>query len=67
MIERGCWIGAGVTIYPGVTVREGCVVNACAVLTASTEPNGLYGPLAAGRIKDLAADDARPAAIPALR
>lgn len=23
LIERGCWVGAGVTIYPGVTVREG--------------------------------------------
>ena len=54
LIERGCWIGAGVTIYPGVTIREGCVVNAGSVVTTSTEPNGLYGPAAAVRIKDLA-------------
>ena len=54
LIERGCWVGAGVTIYPGVTVREGCVINAGSVLTTSTEPNGLYCPPAAVRTKDLA-------------
>lgn len=53
LIERGCWIGAGVTIYPGVTVREGCVINAGSVLAGSTEANGLYGPAGASRIKDL--------------
>jgi putative colanic acid biosynthesis acetyltransferase WcaF len=53
VIERGCWIGAGVTIYPGVTVREGCVINAGSVLTTSTEANGLYCPPAAVRVKDL--------------
>ena len=53
LIERGCWIGAAVTIYPGVVVREGCVVNAGSVLTTSTEPNGLYRPSPATRAKDL--------------
>lgn len=53
LIERGCWLGAGVTLYPGVTVREGCVVNAGAVLSHSTEANGLYCPPSATRIKDL--------------
>lgn len=52
-IERGCWIGAGVTIYPGVRVGEGCVINAGSVLVSSTEPNGLYCPPAAQRTKDL--------------
>lgn len=54
LIERGCWIGAAVTIYPGVTVREGCVINAGSVLASSTEPNGLYASAAAVRVKDLA-------------
>ena len=54
LIERGCWIGASVTIYPGVTIREGCVINAGSVVATSTEPNGLYAPLFASRIKDLA-------------
>jgi putative colanic acid biosynthesis acetyltransferase WcaF len=53
LIERGCWIGAGVTIYPGVTIREGCVVNAGSVLMKSTESHGLYCPPAAHRLKDL--------------
>jgi len=56
IIERGCWIGANVTIYPGVTVREGCVINAGSVLAKSTEPNGLYCPPYAARIKDLEID-----------
>lgn len=56
LIERGCWVGAGVTIYPGVTIGEGCVVNAGAVVTMSTEPNGLYCPPAAVRVKNLYLD-----------
>lgn len=55
VIERGCWIGAHVTIYPGVTIREGCVINAGSVLMHSTEANGLYCPPVATRVKDLAA------------
>jgi acetyltransferase-like isoleucine patch superfamily enzyme len=53
LIERGCWIGAAVTLYPGVIVREGCVINAGAVLMTTTEPNGLYCSPAAVRVKDL--------------
>lgn len=53
IIERGCWIGAHVTIYPGVIIREGCVINAGSVITKSTEPNGLYCPPSAVRMKDL--------------
>ncbi len=56
LIERGCWLGAGVTLYPGVTIREGCVVNAGAVVATSTDPNGLYCPPAAVRVKDLATE-----------
>jgi acetyltransferase-like isoleucine patch superfamily enzyme len=41
-IERGSWIGAGTTIMPGVTVREGCVVGAHSLLLQSTQPNSLY-------------------------
>ena len=52
-VEEGCWIGAGVTILPGVTVRHGCVVAAGAVLRDSTEPNGLYAGIPARRIREL--------------
>lgn len=41
-IERGCWIGMGATIMPGVVVAEGCVIGANALVTKSTLANGLY-------------------------
>jgi len=52
-VEDGCWIGSGVTILPGVTVRQGCVIAACSLVTTTTEPNGLYAGTPARRIKDL--------------
>ena len=55
-IERGCWIHSSVTINPGVTVREGCVIAGGAVLTKSTEPNGFYAGVPAERIRDLPTD-----------
>jgi putative colanic acid biosynthesis acetyltransferase WcaF len=56
VIERGCWIGAHVTIYPGVTIREGCVINAGSVIMKDTEPHGLYNPPNAVRVRDLELD-----------
>jgi len=41
-IQDGCWIGAAVTLLPGVTVARGCVVAAGSIVTKSTEPDGLY-------------------------
>jgi maltose O-acetyltransferase len=55
VIEAGCWIAAGATLLPGVTVRRGCVVGSGAVVTQSTEPNGLYAGVPARRIRDLSA------------
>lgn len=57
VIERGCWIGMGAMIMPGVTVREGCVIAAGAVVNSSTQPNGLYAGVPAVRIKDLSVSD----------
>ena len=53
LIERGCWIGASVTILPGVTVRSGCVIAAGAVVIASTECNGLYAGVPARLVRKL--------------
>lgn len=53
IIERGCWVGLGAIILPGVTVREGCVIGAGAVVVHSTLPNGLYVGNPAKRVKDL--------------
>ncbi len=33
LLERGCWIGAGAVILSGITVGEGAVVGAAAVVT----------------------------------
>lgn len=52
-IERGCWIGAGVTLMPGVTIRRGCVIGAGATVLSSTEPNGLYVGTPARRVRTL--------------
>jgi maltose O-acetyltransferase len=42
VIEDGCWIGARAVILPGVTIARGCIVGAGAVVTRSTQPDGLY-------------------------
>ena len=55
-IEDGCWIGSSVTILPGVTIRRGCVIGAGAVVTTSTEPDGLYLGTPARRARDLPVD-----------
>jgi maltose O-acetyltransferase len=55
-IERGCWLGMNVSIMPGVVVREGCVIGANALVTSSTEPNGLYVGVPARRTRDLPTD-----------
>jgi maltose O-acetyltransferase len=53
VIERGCWVQSSVTINPGVTIKEGCVIGVGAVVTRSTEPNGFYGGVPAKRLRDL--------------
>lgn len=52
-VEAGCWLGARVTVLPGVTIREGCVIAAGAVVVRDTDPHGLYAGTPAVRIKDL--------------
>ena len=52
-IDDGCWIGAGVTILPGVRVKKGCVVATSSVVTKATEEDGLYAGIPARRVKDL--------------
>lgn len=52
-IERGCWLQSRSMVCPGVTLAEGCVVLAYAVVTKNTIPNGEYAGLPARRIRDL--------------
>lgn len=42
IIGDGCWLGARVTVYPGVTIGAGSVVSAGAVVTTNLPPDGVY-------------------------
>lgn len=42
VIENDVWIGAGSKILDGVTVAEGCVIGASAMVNKSTKPYGIY-------------------------
>lgn len=55
-VEDEVWIGAHVTILPGVIVRHHCVLGAGSVVTKSTEPYGVYAGVPARRIRDLKED-----------
>jgi maltose O-acetyltransferase len=52
-VGSGCWIGARVTILPGVTVGDGCVIAAGAVVTSDCSPNTLYGGVPARALREL--------------
>lgn len=53
VVEDEVWLGAGVTILPGVTVRHHCVIGAGSVVTRSTEPYGVYAGVPARRVREL--------------
>ena len=52
-VGRGSWLATNVTVLPGVTIGEGCVIAAGAVVRSDCEPNGLYAGVPATRVKDL--------------
>jgi maltose O-acetyltransferase len=64
-IEVGnrCWVGARATILPGVSIGDGCVIAAGAVVAKSCEPQGLYAGIPARRVRDL--DPSKPRGIEA--
>lgn len=51
IIEDGVWIASNVTILKGVTVGEGSVLAAGAVVTQNVEPYAIYGGVPAKKIK----------------
>lgn len=53
IIEDGAWIGARVTLLPGVRVGAGAVVASGAVVTRDVLPNTLVGGVPARVIRDL--------------
>jgi len=49
-IEDDVWMGAGVVVMPGVTIRRGCVIGANSVVTRDTDEYGIYVGAPARRI-----------------
>ncbi|WP_355662376.1 acyltransferase [Halomonas salifodinae] len=52
VLEKQVVVGAGSTIFPGVTIREGCSIGAMTLVNKSTNPWGIYVGNPARRIKD---------------
>lgn len=52
-IGDGTWIGARVTILPGVTVGSGCILAAGAVVASDCDANTLYGGVPAKALRRL--------------
>ncbi|MFT4167998.1 MAG: sugar O-acetyltransferase [Dysgonomonas sp.] len=53
LIKEGAWIGASVTILPGVTVGENAIVSAGAVVTKDVEANTIVGGVPAKFIRKI--------------
>ncbi|HEX3829309.1 MAG TPA: acyltransferase [Sporichthyaceae bacterium] len=53
VIETGCWLGANVTVLPGITIGAGSVVAAGAVVTADVPPNVIVAGVPARVIRKL--------------
>jgi maltose O-acetyltransferase len=56
VIEDGVWIGARVTLLPGVTIGRGSVVAAGAVVNKDVPPNTLVGGVPARILRTLPGD-----------
>jgi acetyltransferase-like isoleucine patch superfamily enzyme len=53
VLKRGCWIGAGAVILPGITVGEGAVVGAGAVVTHNVPDHTMVAGNPAREIKKI--------------
>lgn len=52
-IGNGCWIGARAVILPGVTICDGVVIGAGAVVTKPISTPGLYAGVPARLVREL--------------
>ena len=52
-LGQGCWIGTRAIVLPGVTIGDGCIIAAGALVTKDCDPNGLYAGVPAKRVKEL--------------
>lgn len=62
-IGNGCWIGVRATILPNVTVGDGCVIAAGAVVVDDCEADSLYAGVPARRIRGIDSATGAAAAI----
>ena len=53
VLEQGCWLGACVTVLPGVRVGRGAVVAAGALVHRDVPPNTLVGGVPAKVLREL--------------
>ena len=53
MIEDNVWVGSGAILLPGITIGEGAVVAAGAVVTNDVEPYIVVGGVPAKKIRGL--------------
>ncbi|MCR5077868.1 MAG: galactoside O-acetyltransferase [Prevotella sp.] len=51
VLKQGCWIGAGASILPGVTVGRSAIVAAASVVTKDVPDNEVWGGVPAHLIK----------------
>ena len=61
VVGAGCWIGASSTILPGVTIGEGTIIAAGAVVTKDCDPNSLYAGVPARKVRALKESEPRAA------
>lgn len=52
-IGAGCWIGARVTVLPGVSIGDGCVIASGSVVATDCAPDGFYAGVPAVRKRSL--------------
>ena len=53
IVEDDVWIGANVTILPGVIIGKCSVIGAGSVVTKNVEPYSIYAGIPAKKIRDL--------------
>jgi maltose O-acetyltransferase len=52
-IGHGVWIGARVTILPGVTIGDGCVIGAGSTVLRDCKPDSVYAGTPARLVRDI--------------
>ncbi|MGN8051408.1 acyltransferase [Curtobacterium sp. 22159] len=53
VVGRGAWVGANVTILPGVRIGEGCIIGAGSVVARDCRPHTVYVGVPARPVRSL--------------